>query len=216
MLWFAFTAVVFLGDAFTTKNFRGFFRKPLLKAIGLGAVLEFATNLTSFPFWGELTLFPLASLVVMISVVAGRDPKTHVVQVIANTLLAILGFTLIGWAIRSMWIDWFQLDFIAITRAFAAPFWLSVGVIPYIFTMALVGQYEQALLRLPRFANDRKLPWRVKAAVLLTLNVHLIDLSELSGHWLADVGSAQSFTEARRVLQTFRRRNPEMSPNLRP
>jgi hypothetical protein len=69
----------------------GFFRRALIKTLGVVAVVEFIAALKSFPLWLEIPGQVLAVMFAMVGVVAERDPQHTPVRKLANGYLVLFG-----------------------------------------------------------------------------------------------------------------------------
>ena len=181
-----------------------FFRRTALTAVKAGAFIEFYVNLYVFPFLGELVLLPMITMLVMLSLVAGRDDKTRDVKRFIDALTALFGLALLAFVTLSLIVNWRQLDWPGTVRRLALPTWLTLGMLPYLYALSLFSNYEQAFLQLRWASHDPMAIRRAKLALLTELNVHTRLVGNFVIPWPARLTGASSFHEARRIVREYR------------
>lgn len=181
-------------------------RKTVRDVLGLSAILVFYLNLASLSIIGELIVQVVASLAVMLSVVAKyQGGKSLVVARIMDGILVLTGsFLLVMTALGLVgnWPD--QRELAGIGSTFAMTIWLPLALLPFIYVLAFYAACESLFVALP-FFNDRKKPhWKVRAAIWLGFRCSVRYASNFTGHWRHDITKATSYRAARRVMGDYR------------
>ena len=181
-----------------------FFRGAALTGFKAAVFIEFYVNLYVFPFLIELILLPMITMLLMLSLVAGRDEKTRDVKRFIDALTALVGLALLAFVTISLILNWRQLDWPGTLRRLALPIWLTLGLLPFLYVLSLFSNYEQAFLQLRWASRDPMAIRRAKLALLTELNVHTRLVGNFVIPWPARLTRAASFHEARRIVRDYR------------
>ena len=204
LIWFFLSGAVLFFRVTDAGKDQGFFRKRVLETVGIAAFLEFFMNLKTMALPWELLLQPVVAVLVGLQVVAGSDRKHAPVKRLANGLLALVGIGLLAFTIQSVATYWRTQDYQLFWRCLALPIWLTLGVLPFIYSLALSAGYEQVLTRMS-FFNDRQRPHlRAVLGVVVGLRGNLSDVNGFAGPRARAAAVAGSFEEARREVAGFK------------
>jgi hypothetical protein len=118
-----------------------FFRRSALAALSVAAVMQFMLNLDTFPLWVEIILQPVVFFLVLFEGVAGMQPKTRPVQLVANGALIVIGLWVIIGTARGLLGSWRGLDPEATGLAFAFSLWFPPTMLPFVYVLSLVLAY---------------------------------------------------------------------------
>ena len=181
-----------------------FFRGTALAAFKATVFIEFYVNLYVFPFLVELILLPMVTVLLMLSVIAGRDQRTRDVKALVDTLTALVGLALLAFVTVSLMVNWRQVDWPGTLRRLTLPIWLTLGLLPFLYVLSLFSNYEQAFMQLRWTSRDPRAIRRAQLALLTELNVHTRLVGKFAIPWPARLTEASSFREARRVVREYR------------
>jgi hypothetical protein len=203
LLWLAFTGLAMLFRFDRVPQERHFFRRSVMTALGITAFLEFLVNVAPMNVIAEIVLQPVVAVLAMIPVFAADKERCRSARKAAGILLAFIGFSLLGYTIHQIYSTWEGIDKQTLLRQLALPVWLTVGLLPFIYTLSLLANYELAFMRIDFAAKDRKARWRAKLALLTKLHFRMRDTRAFGGPWSGMIVSASSFSAARQVVADF-------------
>ncbi|RIK08334.1 MAG: hypothetical protein DCC49_09020 [Acidobacteria bacterium] len=195
--WFCGTALVLLFGIERVTKSDHFFRDTAFGTLGVSALAEFIVNdLFVFDLPTELILLPVLSLLVIVSIVAGHDANLVQVKRLIDTLLGVVGVGLIACVGYRMHSDWQAIEWALAARNFVLPVWLLLGVLPFIYLVAMYAGYEVAYMFIDFGAAEGHSRWRAKLALFLRINLRLRNLGAFNGCWGRNLAAAGSFREA--------------------
>ena len=200
MIWCGPSATVLFFSVNRVARQPHFFRRAALAAFRVSAVFEFYVNLYVFPFLFELVLQPVVT-VLALSRLISRDGR---VRVAVTWFLSIIGLVVIGFATINLIRNWHQIDWADTLRRLVLPVWLTLGVLPCLYGISLVFNYQQAF-RLIRWASqDPAAVTRAQLALIAELHLrsHLVGCFAVP--WPNRLTEASSLREARRVVREYR------------
>ncbi len=203
--WFLVPGLVLLFGFTNAYEGRGYYGRTLLRVIGLTALIEFYVNLGAFPLPVELLLLPGLVFLVAMSAVAALKPDTMIVKRLADGLLGVMGLAiLIGTGVYLVR-EWPNLDKAELVLSFALPIWLTVMTLPFIFLFSLYANYETTFVRIDLATkDDARARRRAKMALLASFHLRNRDLQRFTGMAPSELGTAQSWGEARRIIAYHR------------
>ena len=171
----------------------GFFRRVVLRTIGVMAVVEYVVNLSSFPLWVEIPTQALAVLMSLVAVV-GDHPRHAPVRRLANRYLGTLGLSAMGWTAWRVASQWQDIDVGEKVLEFLVPIWLTPPTLAFVYLVAVWATYETAFAQIWFSAEGRNL-FRQKLAVVLRAAGRRSVLSLLgSRSW--SIGRTSGFRDA--------------------
>jgi len=204
VFWWVGTALILLFNIDRAWKTERFFRRTALGAVEAAAFAEFFVNdLFVFSLPVELVLLPGLSLLVMMSVVADRQPGSQSVKRLMDAVSAIVGLGLAGYVGFRVVTEWSGLDKADVLRSLALPVWLMLGVLPFIYVISLYATYQVAFTWIDFRASGGS-RWRAKLALLLRLGCRVRDVGAFTMPWGREMASTTSFREAWRVASRFR------------
>ncbi len=202
VVWAITSGIVLVFNFQTASRESAFFRRTVATTLSVTVVLEFFLNFFVLSLLAELLLQPIVAFVGMLSIVASRDERHKPVKKLADALSAVFGFTMLGFVLRQIYLHWRALDLDALLE-FLLPVWMTVGLLPFVFAVALFAAYDSLWRDINRTTSDRRVRIRTRAAVIMTLHVRLRDANAFRWKWVQDAVAAGSFAAARRVVETF-------------
>ncbi|KRF32395.1 hypothetical protein [Nocardioides sp. Soil805] len=170
IVWVVVYGVAAIFSALRAGKEKHFFRRAVLAAVSVGALMQFLLNLHTFAFVIELALLPLVTSLFILEAVARTNRKTRPAQSFFNLLLTILGLWIIVATTRGLLASWKGLDPEEKGLEFAFSLWFPLAMLPFVYFFSLVLTYSANLSR-ARFHNDDKPP-SLGARVALILGLH--------------------------------------------
>lgn len=208
LLWTGTSAVaMFLAFMKAAKQPR-YFRQAALAAVGLPVVVEVVTS--EYATWFPLELCFVLVMTVMAGVAAyaAHRPEHVAARKLAEWVLVLGGVWALGLTAYSIAVDWGTIDKGDLLRHLALPMWLTIGLLPALYGLALYASYEVVFKRMDWRAAGRRgagrASWKAKAMLSLWFNVRAHDLHRFSGRWSLELADASTFRSARDVLARFR------------
>jgi hypothetical protein len=185
-----------------------FFRRAFLETVKLSVLVEFYLNVRVLGFVQELVLLPVATVVALLAQFAGTDQKYRRVKQVFDLILLGIGVALLAYVTITLATSWRQEDPWRDVRELALPIWLTLGVVPYIYGVSLFFTYQGAFRRIAFSSKDVAAVRRAKLALLLGLNVRSHEVGKFYDPWTTRLTDGHNFTDARRIVRQFRRREP--------
>ncbi len=178
VLWSFGVAFVMLMNTNAAHEDEHYFKKVILDSVSWVIVLEFITNLYVFNLWIELLLVPVATVLLMLRVVAGTKPSYKQVDALLERLLTVIGLGMAVFAVYGLISDIQGFATPENMRDFLLPPVFTLTFLPFVYFAALYSEYELVFMRL-RVQNTKResvvryATWRI----LLTfrLNFHRLN-----------------------------------------
>ena len=172
-----------------------FFRRAILRTVGLVALAEFFTELASFPLWAEIPaqFFPL--IFGSISAFGARRADHARVTKLANGYLWALGLSSIGWELWKLTRDWAEIDHAAFLREFLLPIWMTPFALMYVYALAVSSVYGTIFAMMTLAADEQPLV-KQRLAVVLRAACRLPSLRVIRRSGAHRIGRTSGFTEA--------------------
>lgn len=146
----------------------GFFKRAILRSIGVVAVVEFVANLSSFPLWIEVPAQPVLFFCVVSSSWPARKSDQGQSSTLADGIVGIYGLGALAWGIWRLASDWSLTDHSTLAREFLLPVWMTAIALLYIYGLWVYSTYELAFVQMQSAANERPLPKHRLAIILRT------------------------------------------------
>lgn len=195
-------AMFFGYDQVTQKS--KFFRRRIFAAFGLSVFLDVFVNLYTFSFPVELVLQPLLVVLVIVSAFSNNRLGYRQTKRLTDFLLAVIGFTVFFLTVRHVAMNWATLNKGFLAAQLILPAWLTIGLLPFVYVIALYANYEEAFLRLSFTRKSLRHQARAKIALVICLNVQARKVGKLDLLWLRKIADTSSLLEACRVVNRYR------------
>ena len=147
LLWTLGFALIGLFETPQIASNPGRLRAVVSEVFGLAVIVEFALNAYVMRLWAEMIFVPVVTFVVLGGVVAASKKDLASVGRFLGVVQAILGFVVLGFAIREMVADFDTFWSLETLRRLALPAVLSLSFVPFLYAMALFIAYD-SLFRL--------------------------------------------------------------------
>jgi len=168
----------------------------LVAAVSVDAIV----NLAVFPLAFEMILLPLATILLLVGLIAKRKPETESVSAFTNGCLAVIGYLLIGmifvFAVTG------QVDWGLELRAVILPLWLTLWIIPLVWLLYIWLGYDAAF-RWIGFELDGTASRRVKMAVAIRCRWDVDSLGGFRGVWVREAGDARGLVSTVRIVSKY-------------
>lgn len=202
--WSLASGLVLLFNLEKTWKSEGFLRSTMSKLIGVALFVGFFMNLFPLNLLAELTLQFLAVFLTLLALVAHRDVAHKAVERMAELFLAAIGFALAVFTAIQLARQWDVLDKRLLALELILPVWITVGVLPFVYLLAVYASYQSAFLRVNHAVTTRRERVRAKVAAIAAFRIHLRDLNAFTFFWAKQAGEAKSLRAARQVTNDFR------------
>ena len=159
-----------------------FFRSAVYENLKFVAMLEFVVNMYTFPLWVEIVFVPLVALIVLINEYAKwkEEEGFDKVRSLSAGLLGIIGIGVLAFTVSQVVGDLREFATTQMLFDLVLPFVLTSFLLPFIYMMALLIQYETLFMRIDFFTPDKSLSRYAKLKVFLSCNFHLYRLHRFS------------------------------------
>jgi len=189
---------------FTEAAKPGYFRRAVLKAVGVVVLLEYLTILATFRLWVELVLQPVLLLVSVAPIVA-REPRQRTSWQRASTwFFAILMLAIVGHTARTILASRAAMDWALFALQAIWPMALALWVLILVFGLAVVSSYERAFHRLELSRSEPASGWKPKLGLVLALGLKLRWVHEAAKGRTLHVARAESVRSAYQAAGSFK------------
>ena len=195
ILWLVLSGLALVMNLNDAINKPGFFRRAVLKTLGVAAVVAFLSALKSFPLWIEIPAQTLAVLFAVVAVLAERKPEHAPIGKLANGYLAIFGLSALIWSLAHLMGNWSSLDQGIVVREFLLPIWLTPVALLFVYGFAVLAAYQGFFRRMRIWNKDGPL-LRQRLAVMVRANGRLGRLRLLSGLGIQRIARTHTFRQA--------------------
>ncbi len=143
VVWFLGFGVISL---FRTRDVdAGYYRRVALHALGLAVVVEFLSNLHTFPLPVELVLVPVALVLVGVQALAESDPQHAIIRKPVAICLTVIGLSALVYSVVYLVVHTSDAMSVEKTKAFLLPVVLTVAFLPFLVVMRFVVVYRTTL-----------------------------------------------------------------------
>jgi hypothetical protein len=182
-----------------------FFKRTAKEAFGLTLVLGFLSDLYVLSVPVEFVGQGLVAILAGVSVVAARQRDTEPARKLVDGCLSLVGLTILVLAIVKVVTTWSNEEAPDLARQLLMPAWMTLGVLPYIYAVALYAAYEQAFTWMDfRDTHSIRARFRAKAAVAVRLHGQATLVDKFNLYWARRVADASSFRAALVVVDEFK------------
>lgn len=182
-----------------------YFRRRIVDAFKITVYIEVFINLFVLSLLAELILQPVLVFIVMISAVAGFKPEHKPVKRLMDGLLIIIGVGLLLLVSKNLIASWHMIDKFDLVLQFALPVWLAIGLLPFVYVIALYANYETTFLRVGAFGKNWRDRLRARAALVIGLSIQARKVGSFGGIWLQRVTDAPTLSAAIKVVRAYRK-----------
>lgn len=154
-------------------------------------------------------LAPFATLLVLLSLVASRDPESASAKKVIDGLLSLVGIAMaLAWIIQ--FVSGFdQFDWGHGGRQLGMPVWLTLGLLPFLYLVALWSGYDHAFQRMKMKSADWHVSLRVKLGFVLAVHGRATKANAISAPAAHALARADGVRSAWRAGRDFLRSDRE-------
>ena len=160
-----------------------FLRRTILATVRVAAFVEFFLNLYVMSLLGELALQCVVVVLSLMVAVAGQKPEYKPVKAFCKWVLALIGFALVAFSSRQVYLHWQQLDARELLLDFALPVWLTVGLVPFLYLFSIYVAYDAAFRLTNWGKNGKGSHWRSRLALLSVLHFQTSTVRKFASFW---------------------------------
>lgn len=209
------TVVWFLASAFATifaalkaaKNDH-YFWSATKQAVGAAVFLQYAMNLYTFNYFVELALQVLFALLGGMLALTEHDARHRSVRPVVLTLGVLVFVPFVAFTARGLVRNWEDMDGQHLALGLGLSIWLPLGVLPFVWALAIFMTYEALLQRMSRPVFGLNVPIRTRLAAMMALGADLRAVNDLSTTPadLRAVASAGTWRDVYDAVRVYRRR----------
>ena len=148
IMWFCFTGIVLSFDALTKSKDEDLFKKIIFNNIKVLIILEFIINTYTFSLIGEIIFLPIITFIAMIEVFLKFDKKYLSIEKLTRYIQITIGIIILTLSITKIITDFNNFGNLNTLRSFLLPPFLSISILPFIYLMFIISNYEQLFLKL--------------------------------------------------------------------
>lgn len=207
VVWAVTSGLVMFSQFNTAAVEPKYFRRRILLAFKITVFIEVLINLYAFNLLTELVLQPFILLIVVLAAFAALDKTHKPVEKLMNGILVVIGIVLLSFAIGHIIGDWATLDKSDLVLQLLLPVWLSIGLLPFVYILALYASYETMFLvmRYTGGNHGNKPPLRIKVALLLGLNVRVRQVKGFNGVWQNKILRTKDLKTAFLIIRKYKK-----------
>jgi hypothetical protein len=199
LLWFLTAAIVMMVNSSEAASTPRFLRTKVVEVLRLSVFVEGVASLATGPLWLEFILVPVVVLLGATAAYVDRKPEYLSVKRLLTALLNIFGLALLSYAITSTLRSW---DGSSVARQLLLPVWMTIGAIPLIYGVGLLGSYGVLFIRMRFAGREGAASLASKVALVLRFNVQARRLHTATiGASLSDVANARTVRAAHGALR---------------
>lgn len=176
VIWSIFAGIPLYFGAITNHD-KGYFKQILITNIKFIIIVEFILSSYTLGLIGEIILVPFASLIAITSAFSEYKKQTDIVKA-ANAIMAIIGFFILGIAIKGAINDITVIANYDSIISLLIPIVFSILYIPITYLFRLYAFYEQIFIRMKVMTDDNNKRLRKKKKKLV--GVCLLSYKKLS------------------------------------
>ncbi len=203
--WVLSQGVVLLYKLGTRKPGEAFFGPTLARMLRLNWVVEVFIGFYVFDLVVELLLLVVLSVLAMLSAVAASEKRYRSVKRLVDGVLSIVGIGLLMYFFVSFVVNFDEVDWALVSRAFLLPFGLTLGVLPYLYLVSVWAGYRDAFMWIKFETKDRTARRRAKIGLILAFGPRVSMLGAFRHYWVKQIAEAEDVAAAREVGRDFLR-----------
>jgi len=146
IVWGLFSGIAMAFSAVCMDAKAPTWRRVLADQAKAVVLIEYVLNTYTFTLWVELLLVPALTFLAMLDTIARLDERHQPVAKLTGFLLAVTGFTILWFAIRSALSEVEAFSMLGVMRDLLLPPLLSLALLPMVYVFFLMSAYEQLFL----------------------------------------------------------------------
>jgi hypothetical protein len=203
IFWSGATGLILFFQVGTRKGDEPFLRPALRHALAVGVFIEIVASFFVFDIWVELLLAPVATLLLLLSLIAGQDGEYASAKNLVDGLLGFIGIAMaLAWVVQFISgineFDWGHAE-----RQLGMPVWLTLGLLPFLYLVALWTGYDHAFRQIRIKSGDRQVPLHVKLGFMLAIHGQAAKANAISAPAAYELARADGLRSAWRASRAF-------------
>jgi len=204
VIWFMGSALVLLFNVDKIEKDPAYLRHRASALVAWTVLVTFFINLTTLPLDYELALQPMLAGLILLSVAGEYDETRRRAGRRAEILLALVGTGLLGYSAAHVANHWSEFIVAEQLRSFLLPVWLTLGLLPMVYSLAVVFAYDGARRRISLDSPSRRATARALLALVIERVVRPDEVSRFRLYWARQLAIANSLDDARQVVVRLR------------
>ncbi len=181
-----------------------FFRRTVLRTLGVVGIVEFIANLESFALWVEIP----GQLLAVTAITTTSLAEASAPRQIASTYLGIYGLCALAWGAWHLIGEWPQADHGVLIKEFLMPIWLAPVALLMVYAYAVLAAYESTFIRMRIIKEGGSLA-RQHLALVLRTGIWLPHLRLVRGQGAHRIARTDGFREAWTAIGQIRQEHRE-------
>lgn len=202
--WFFTTALVLLFNFSKVSNEPDFFKRTARETFGLTLIFGFLSELYVLSVPVEFIGLGVVAVLAGVSAVAANQREVTDARKLVDGCLSMVGLTILALALLSLVTNWSNDEAPDLARQLLMPAWMTLGVLPYVYVVALYAGYQMAFTWID-FRNEASFRAHcvAKAAVVVRLHGQATLVDKFGLPWATRAAEAGSFRAALAVVDEF-------------
>jgi len=205
VIWVLFAGVPVCFNSVSNTIEEYYFRHMITNNLRFTVLVEFFAGTFTFSFLVEFILQPIITFLVLLQVVSETKEEYKSVCKLLNWILAIMGFSILGFTIKAAFGGYDTIDYIQTIVSFCLPLILSVLYLPIAYGFAIYSKYETLFLRM-RFKepHDKKLQLIHRCKVILTCKLSYHKICDFTNGYLKNMYVSMEDKEFDTIISNFK------------
>lgn len=208
VVWFIVSAFATIFAALKAAKTDHYFWRAATQAVSAAVFLQYAMNLYTFNYFVEVLLQVSFVCLGGMLTLTQHDVRHRPARPAVLTLAVLVFVPFVAFTARGLVRTWRYMDGQQLALGLGLSIWLPIGVLPFIWGLALFMTYEVLLQRMSRPVFGLKAPIRTRLGALMALGTDLRAVNDLSASPsdLRAVASAETWRDVYEAVRVYRRR----------
>lgn len=204
-IWVLFAGVPVCFNAVSHTIEEHYFRHMITRNLKFTVLVEFFTGTFTFSLFTEFILQPIMTFLVLLQVVSETKESYKSVYKLLNWVLAIIGFSILGFTIKTALESYESINGVQTIVSFCLPLFLSVLYLPIAHIFAVYSKYETLFLRMSfKEPHDKKLQLLHRCKVILVCKLSYHKICYFTNEYLKNMYVTMENTEFNTIISNFK------------
>lgn len=200
LLWSVPGFALWVGAAGAASKPR-FFRGRLRAVVGLSILIGYYVNEATFDVIIEIVLQFVVAVLVVASALGKHRTELRSEKAVADRLLGVIGLLLLMHAAIVAVNSWATADRVQVLRELALPVWLTLGALPFVYSLSLYAIYEMAYIHMKIATPTGHVPLHAMLAMGRAFHVRTSPVHKFAGKWPRELALSKSLGDAHEVIR---------------